>query len=285
MFRVLTSWVSVFLFLSCSVSAQTYLADESLKLTAIAADPHYGFEETYANSIKVGTDENIVSYLRALRGPHGENVRFSRIGSCCAYEIPGSPGQLALLARWKVTYLGLEQPITLYLNKNVYDNPLCPIGFTFATPATVVMPRIFPADSIRRVKSCKSIVYSVADPLLNKSFSSDFPQPDSLPHFKGGATQLKSYFAANPLKNPEAQRMVFRVIIAIMVNCEGNAGNARIITSGKGELATYANEVLAVVNRMPQNWVAALKNSKPADCWQTLGFTVVGGRLDSVNYR
>jgi hypothetical protein len=63
------------------------------------------------------------------------------------------------------------------------------------------------------------------------------------------------------------------------------AGNFVIVTKGRRDLGTYANQVLAIVNRMPQNWQPATVDGKPVDCYQVLNFSPTSGRLDSVTYK
>ena len=78
---------------------------------------------------------------------------------------------------------------------------------------------------------------------------------------------------------------MFRVYIGFIVTCEGKAGNFQTVGKGRADLETYANEVLAIVNKMTQSWQPAMKDNKAVDCYQVLSFTVAGGGLDKVNYR
>jgi hypothetical protein len=78
---------------------------------------------------------------------------------------------------------------------------------------------------------------------------------------------------------------MFRVKIAFIVNCEGEAGNFEIVTKGRGDLASYANQVLAIVNSMPQKWQPATVDGNPVDCYQALSFTALSGSLEKVSYR
>jgi len=80
--------------------------------------------------------------------------------------------------------------------------------------------------------------------------------------------------------------IVFRVHIMFVVNCEGKAGNFQLTSKGKGDLESLANQVLEIVNNMPQNWKPAKKNGEAVDCYQVLSFTVIGGQLNkTVSYR
>ncbi|HET6225068.1 MAG TPA: hypothetical protein VFF27_02240 [Bacteroidia bacterium] len=153
-------------------------------------------------------------------------------------------------------------------------------AFCQNTPKVVV----FPADSIVKATACSSTLYSIPDVLLKEKLG-ELPAPDKNPTFSGDVDKLKKYFAAHPLNDERVVNMIFRVKIAFLVTCDGNAGNYVIVSKGKGDLATYANMVLAVVNKMPQNWRPALHAEKPVDCYQELSFTVLNGQLDGVSYK
>lgn len=279
--------VIILMLIGCheTLRAQEFLSDGSMKLSGVSTDAKYGYEEGYSQSIKVGSPDNIISYLSSLRGPHGEKVTFARVGSCCPYDMKSGPNGIGLLAQWKVSYAGLAAPISLYLNKNVYENPMCPVGFTFKTEKDVVVPIKFPADSIVAVKSCTKNAFMVEDLLLKEKLGASLPVPDKNPAFTNGPEEVEAYFARHPLVDPGVKNMGFRVSFALLVNCEGKAGNYAIATTGRGEMETYANQVLAVVNRMPQRWQPAIKDGKPVDCYQIMSFTVVRGNLGKVSIR
>jgi len=102
----------------------------------LATDSTYGYAED--NPIRVGgvsrgTPENEYRYLGALRGPAGEKLEFSRQGSCCAFRTAnGIIENQGLLDAFSVTYSGLAEPVTLYLNMYDYERPRVPVGFTQA---------------------------------------------------------------------------------------------------------------------------------------------------------
>ncbi|HKG95075.1 MAG TPA: hypothetical protein VKA84_24370 [Gemmatimonadaceae bacterium] len=105
---------------------------------AAAADPAdstYGYSPQ--NPIKVGGVKEEVrparqhEFLRALRGPAGQVVRYQRRGSCCPYDTPnGLIGNRGLLDVYEVTYDGLAEPIVLYLTLYDFEEPRAPRGFT-----------------------------------------------------------------------------------------------------------------------------------------------------------
>jgi hypothetical protein len=98
-------------------------------------DP-YGVSDQ--NPIMLGSKEGrspakvLYSYLDRLRGPKGEKVTYSRIGTCCEFETPrGLFGEKGVLEVWEVTYDGLSKPTKLFIN--VYDSGkvLPPFGLVF----------------------------------------------------------------------------------------------------------------------------------------------------------
>lgn len=264
--------------------SQEFYEDGSMKLSDIATDKKYGYEPNHKTAIKVGKVENEYAYMRALQGPNGEKIQAQRISSCCEFKSKTAAFGSGLLDKWEITYDGLKSPIILYLNSYDFETPKCPFGLTFKTANNVTKVETFPTDSIVKVTSCSQTIYSVDDFLVKEKFG-DNAKPDTNPTFTGGLDELKKYYLANPLRDEKATQMVFRVSIAFVVTCDGKAGNFEIVTKGKGDLATYAIQVLAIVNKMPQSWQPATVNGKTVDCYQVLSFTVASGQLDKVSYR
>jgi len=105
-----------------------------LELTEPAASETYGY--TPDDPIKVGTGSpddrpgNERRYLNALLGPEGQVTTYQRVGSCCHFETPNSELGVGLLDVYEVTYEGLAEPVTLYLNMYDQGEPRIPRGFT-----------------------------------------------------------------------------------------------------------------------------------------------------------
>jgi hypothetical protein len=105
----------------------------------ISTDSTYGF--TQKNAVRVGGvkeslgPRNEQRYLNALRGPNGEEISYSRRGSCCAFKTPNSPfDNTGMLDAYVVTWAGNEKPLLIYIN--CYDDgPMyAPVGMTVAQP-------------------------------------------------------------------------------------------------------------------------------------------------------
>jgi|SRR5690554_4067240 len=278
-FLVLNLWTT-------TLKGQDFFEDGSMKLSEVSIDKKYGYESNHKTSIKVGKVENEQAYLKSLRGPNGEQIQYRRVSSCCGFKSKSAAFGKGFLDNYEVYYQGLKEPVILYLNGYEFENPKAPIGFSFVSADKIVKPTVFPADSIVKANFCNlEKHYSVGKESLLKDKIGERPKPDTNPTFVDGIEELKKYFSDIPLTDDRVKEAVFRVVIAFVVDCNGNAGNYMIVSKGKGLAETFANQVLERVNKMPQNWNSATKEGDKVDCYQVLSFTVVGGQLDKVSYR
>lgn len=265
---------------------QEFHEDGSMILSEVSSNKKYGYKPTPKTAIKVGKVEHEQAYLKALRGPNGEQVQFRRISSCCQFKSKSALFGSGFLDKYEVYYQGLPDPIILYLNGYDFESPKAPLGFTFVTSEKVEQPIIYPIDSITQVSFCnEEKQYAVENSFLLKEKIGEKEAPDTNPTFEGNIEELKRYFTNNPLTDKKANNIVFRVTIAFVVDCNGNAGNYMVITKGKGPLESLANQVLEIVSKMPKTWKPATKNGKNVDCHQVLSFMVVDGKLDKVSYQ
>ncbi|HLM45555.1 MAG TPA: hypothetical protein VK458_16900 [Myxococcaceae bacterium] len=89
-----------------------------------------GYGYTQEDPIKVGGGPaGEQEYLRHLRGPEGQKLRFERLGSCCGFEDSSLPFGGGMLDMYEVTYEGLRKPVTLYLDMYRRVEPRAPTGF------------------------------------------------------------------------------------------------------------------------------------------------------------
>ena len=265
------------LLLTNKVASQEYLdSDERyMKLGEVTSDKTYGFE--YKNPIKVGADEKAVgAYLNSLESLDGDRMHIEDL----KFDYKRKKGLTLVVLNFEQK----RDKSKLYFLTTEFDQPKAIIGYTFKTINDLPKVITFPTEDIINVSNCSESIYSVDDFLLKEKIGKK-KKPSKNPIFKGGINELKKYFAANPLKDEGAAQSLFKVRIAFVVNCEGKAGNFEIISKGRGELATYANQVLEIANGMPKDWEPAIAKGKEVDCYQVLSFTVLGGSLDKVNYR
>jgi hypothetical protein len=262
---------------STTAFSQEYLDSDKryMKLTEVSTDKTYGFE--LKNPIKVGPDEKAIgAYLNSLKPLDGDRLHIRDM----KFDYKKQSGLTMVV----LTFEQKKETATIYFLSTQFEQPKAIIGYSFKTIDDLPKVTVFPADSIVKVNACSQTIYSVDDFLVKEKFG-DLSKPTTNPTFTGGLDELKKYFIANPLTDEKATQMIFRVSIAFVVTCDGKAGNFVIVTKGKGDLATYANQVLAIVNKMPQNWKPATVDGKPVDCYQVLSFTAASGQLDKVSYR
>lgn len=257
--------------------SQEYLDSDKryMKLTEVSTDKTYGYE--LKNPIKVGSDEKAIgAYLNSLKPLDGDRLHIGDM----KFDYEKQSGLTMVV----LTFEQKKETATIYFLSTQFEQPKAIIGYSFKTIDDLPKVTVFPADSIIKVTACFETIYSVDDFLVKEKYG-ESPNPKTNPTFKGGLKELKKFFIANPLTDEKAGQMIFRVSIAFVVTCDGKAGNFELITKGKGDLATFANQVLAIVNKMPQNWQSATVKGKQVDCYQVLSFTVSGGQLDQVSYR
>jgi hypothetical protein len=263
--------------LATTAFCQDYLDNEKrfMKITEVSIDKTYGFD--FKNSIKVGTAEKAIgAYLNSLKTLDGDKFHIDDM----KLNYKNKKGLWMVV----LSYEQKKDLTTLYISEKEFETPKAPFGFSFKTIDDLHKVIVFPADSIVKVTACSQTLYSVDDYLVKEKFG-EIAKPTTNPTFTGGLDELKKYFVANPLTDEKATQMIFRVSIAFLVNCDGKAGNFVIVTRGKGDLATYANQVLAIVNRMPQKWQPATVDGKAVDSYQVLSFSPTSGQLDTVLYR
>ena len=103
----------------------------------LATDPSYGTSQELP--IRVG-NTNLYdgaareeAYLQTLRGPNGESVRYERLDALMLAD-------QSILDVYQVSYDGLDNPVTLYLDMYSYEMLLLPQGFTCAEPFPLEAP-------------------------------------------------------------------------------------------------------------------------------------------------
>ena len=154
--------------------------------------------------------------------------------------------------------------------------------FNAPEAATVTGPRL---NLVRQAGKQYAESGAIDDKLLAETVG-EFKHPKINPSYTGDKTALRNWFLNNPLTDERVKDRLFRVRIAFMVNCDGEAGRWQVMNKGKGELFEFANMVLDLVKTMPQKWIPAKdKKGNPVDCWQILEFTVNNGVLTNGIYK
>lgn len=113
---------------------KTKLKDENtFLLKEISTDKTYGYTEE--NPIRVGgaLDNGPLNerrFLNALAGPDGQEITYTRSGSCCPFKSPNGIQGTGLLDTYEISIKGISKKRTLYIN--MYDRAILkvPVGFT-----------------------------------------------------------------------------------------------------------------------------------------------------------
>jgi hypothetical protein len=101
----------------------------------VSQDPGYGFKKEQAIQVGGGAmmgPAREYNYMNALLGPNGEAIEWERKGSL----EHGS----TILDVYEITYPGLKQPITFYIDEYDYADLFAPLGFTCAYPFPFLAP-------------------------------------------------------------------------------------------------------------------------------------------------
>ena len=131
---------TVILLLSCTGSKQSkktkLLNNNTFLLTEISTDNTYGLSEK--NPVEVGGADksegpiNERRFLNALAGPNGEPISYYRAGSCCPVKSKNGFMGMAMLDKYRVTWKGSTDTVSIYINMYDYNTLKAPVGFTIA---------------------------------------------------------------------------------------------------------------------------------------------------------
>ncbi len=265
----------IVLIFTTKLFSQEFLDERNMKITGVSNDATYGYTEK--NPVKIGSIEySNGKYLNALICPDGDKMHIKDM----KLDYNGTKGLYYVVLK----YENKQDTTVLYLLSSELDAPKAPKGFLFKTMDDLPKPIIFPVDSIKKVKTCNKKLHIAPNLFLVQKFGENMPQPDKSPEYQGGIDSLKKYFAEHPLTDANAKKISFDIVIYLFVNCAGESGNYYLLSKPYGDVLTYANQVLGIVNNMPQNWLPAIKGGKPVDCYQALTFNVKNGILTSVSY-
>lgn len=272
------------LLLSKGLFSQEHLDDEHayLKLNEVSADNKYGYKSR--KPIKLGSEYRIIeAYLNSLKTIDGDVFHVADM----KFNYKGKKD----IIKVDLCFVNNEDTIALFFSTKEYVEPKAVYGFTYRRVEDIPEVYIFPSDSVLKVESCYEKVYATNNLLWNDKIG-DYPHPMYDCSFRGGFGLLQDYFDEHPLKDESLKGLVFRVTIKFLVNCKGEAGNFEIISDVRGEMKSYANQVLAVVNGMPQRWEHTSewddsndsKFPSPVDCICVLQLEVSSGKIKRLPY-
>ncbi len=107
-----------------------------MTLETSATDSGYGYSSDKSVSVGGGLGEgghNTYRFLNALTGPEGQQVHYSRVGTCCAFKTDNAAdGEEGLLEVYEVLYDDVES-VWMYFNWYESGEVLIPTGFSSLT--------------------------------------------------------------------------------------------------------------------------------------------------------
>lgn len=103
-------------------------------LTEFSTDTKYGFNPDYPVNVyyKSSKNENINQerFLRALAGPKGEPITFTKVDSCCPFPTKKADIGAGFIDIYEITWEGLKTPVRMYINMYERGALMVPVGFT-----------------------------------------------------------------------------------------------------------------------------------------------------------
>lgn len=110
------------------------LKGDTFILTEYSKDNKYGYDPDYPVNVffKNTKDENLNAerYLRALAGPNGEKITFTKLESCCPFPTKRTEIGAGFLDIYELKWEGQKSPIKLYVNIYERGYLLVPVGLS-----------------------------------------------------------------------------------------------------------------------------------------------------------
>ena len=110
------------------------LKDNAFVITEYSKDKKYGYDPDYPVNVfyKNAKDENLNAerYLRALAGPNGEKITFTKIESCCPFPTKRTEMGAGFLDIYELQWEGQKNPVRLYINIYERGYLLVPVGLS-----------------------------------------------------------------------------------------------------------------------------------------------------------
>lgn len=108
--------------------------ENTFVLTEYSKDKKYGYDPDYPVNVfyRNSKDENLNAerFLKALAGPNGEEIKYTKLESCCPFPTKKSEMGAGFLDIYEIKWQGQKAPIKLYLNIYEKGYLLVPVGFS-----------------------------------------------------------------------------------------------------------------------------------------------------------
>jgi hypothetical protein len=115
----------------------TLTKDNTFLITKYSTDKKYGYDKDYPINIFYRNTQNQTvnqeRFLKALAGPNGEKITYTKLESCCPFPTKHSDMGAGLLEVYELKWAGQKKPLLLYLNIYEKGYLMVPVGLTLAT--------------------------------------------------------------------------------------------------------------------------------------------------------
>ncbi|AWG22361.1 2-dehydro-3-deoxyphosphooctonate aldolase [Flavobacterium faecale] len=109
-------------------------AQNTFIITEMSQDKRYGYEKDYPINVFYNNTANdtlnSVRFIRALAGPKGEKISYTKLESCCPFPTKTSGMGAGFLDVYELKWEGQKKPIQLYLNIYERGYLLAPVGLS-----------------------------------------------------------------------------------------------------------------------------------------------------------
>ena len=112
----------------------TLTKQNTFVITEYSKDKKYGYDKDYPiNIFYKNTKDDIINqdrFLKALAGPKGEKITYTKLESCCPFPTKRSDMGAGFLDVYELKWVGQKKPVILYLN--IYEKGILmvPMGLT-----------------------------------------------------------------------------------------------------------------------------------------------------------
>ncbi len=112
----------------------TLTKQNTFVITEYSKDKKYGYDKDYPiNIFYKNTKDDVINqdrFLKALAGPKGEKITYTKLESCCPFPTKRSDMGAGFLDVYELKWEGQKKPVTLYLN--IYEKGILmvPVGLT-----------------------------------------------------------------------------------------------------------------------------------------------------------
>jgi hypothetical protein len=107
-------------------------AQNTFILSEYSKEKLYGTEKEYPINVFYGSAKNdsinVLRFLNALVGPHGETLAYTKVKSCCPFTSKHSEMGVGLLEQYEVRWENQKKPLLLYFNNYEKGPLLVPVG-------------------------------------------------------------------------------------------------------------------------------------------------------------